>query len=120
MIRDLSPQELRVANEFCKGLTDNEVGDNLFLSPCTVRAHKYRIYQKLGINKEVELFYYMICRKLNVKFDIKEIHKKGLSLFFLVLFLFMQITCVDMDNMRAQRTTRVVRTTMVRGRRAKE
>jgi len=119
MIRTLTPSELRVAEEFSKGLTDNEVGDKLFLSPCTVRAHKYRIYQKLGINKEVELLYFMICRKLNLKFDIKEIHKKGLSLFFSVLFLIMQITCVDMD-MRQTRTPRVTRTTMVRGRRAKE
>lgn len=115
MIQPLSPSELRVAEEYSKGLTDYEVGDKLFLSPCTVRAHKYRIYQKLGINKEVELLYYMICRKLNVTFDIKEIHKKGLSLFFSVLFIVMQITCNNMD-MRPTRTTRIVRTTMVRGR----
>lgn len=113
MIRELSPSEMRIAEEVCKCLNENEVGDNLFLSPYTVRVHKYRIYKKLGINKEIELLYYMLCRKMGVKFDIKEVHKRGLSLLFSLLFLVIQVVGNDMD-MRLPRTGRTVRTTMVR------
>lgn len=113
MIKELTPSELRVAEETCKCLNENEVGENIFLSPYTVRVHKYRIYKKLGINKEIELLYYMLCRKMGIDFDIKEVHKKGLSLFFSMLFLVIQVVGNDMD-MRMPRSGRTVRTTMVR------
>jgi two-component system invasion response regulator UvrY len=33
----------------------NDIGDKLFLSPKTVNSYRYRIFEKLGIDGDVEL-----------------------------------------------------------------
>jgi DNA-binding CsgD family transcriptional regulator len=37
------------------GLTDREIGDQLFLSPRTVSSHLYRSYPKLGVASRHQL-----------------------------------------------------------------
>ena len=102
-----------IADEFCKGLSDKEVADNLNKSYWTVKTQKKSIYRKLGISKDTELLLYMICDKLHKEFDLREIRKHGLEVLFSVLFLVMQITCNSLDDMRMMRVRRGRRTEYV-------
>lgn len=87
----LSPAEWIVAEEYCKGLADKEVADNLRKSILTTKTQKRSIYRKLGISKDTELILYMLCMKLKRDFDLKEIRKHGIEILFSVLFIIMQI-----------------------------
>jgi DNA-binding CsgD family transcriptional regulator len=46
----LSAREVEVLRLVAAGLTSAEVAERLFLSPRTVQAHLYRIYNKLGVS----------------------------------------------------------------------
>lgn len=96
----LSPAEMLVANEYCKGLADKEVADNLSKSVWTIKTQKRTIYRKLGISKDTELLLYMICGRLKRNFDLNELRKHGLEFLFSILFIVMQITCNDIDMRR--------------------
>lgn len=112
MAAELTRIETQVAEEYCKGLTDKEVADNLCKSVWTIKTQKQVIYRKLGINKDTELVLYMFAQKMKVNFEPKELHKHGLELFFSVLFLIMQVTCNDIDMLRRVRTPQSARTSM--------
>ena len=90
-MESLSPAEWLVAEEYCKGLADKEVADNLKKSIWTTKTQKRTIYRKLGISKDTELLLYMICIRLKRDFDLKEIRKHGLELLFSMLFIVMQV-----------------------------
>jgi LuxR family maltose regulon positive regulatory protein len=49
-IEPLSNRELEVLQLMGEGLTNPEIGERLFLSPHTVKAHARTIYSKLGVN----------------------------------------------------------------------
>lgn len=85
-MNDLSEREHLVAEQYCKGLADKEVADSLGRSTWTIKAQKRDIYRKLGISKDTELVLYMFCEKLKINFDLKEIRKHGLEMFFSFLF----------------------------------
>ena len=102
----LSPAEMLGANEYCKGLADKEVADNLNKSVWTVKTQKRTIYRKLGISKDTELLLYMICDKLKRDFDLNELRKHGLELLFSILFILMQVTCNEIDLRRARTPSR--------------
>ncbi|MFE0377597.1 ATP-binding protein [Streptomyces inhibens] len=51
----LTPQELQIAKLAADGLTNREIGQQLYLSPRTVGAHLYRIFPKLGITSRGQL-----------------------------------------------------------------
>ena len=104
MIVELSPAEERVAKEACKGISDKEIAHNLQKSVYTIVTQKRKIYRKLGISKETELLLYMIARRLKRDFDIKEIRKHGIELFFSVLFLCIQVSSHNAIDMRVVRT----------------
>ena len=106
MMVSLSPAEMLVANEYCKGLADKEVADNLSKSVWTIKTQKRTIYRKLGISKDTELLLYMICDKLKREFDLSEIRKHGIELLFSILFLLMQVTCNDIDLRRMRTSSR--------------
>lgn len=107
-MESLSPAEWLVAEEYCKGLADKEVADNLKKSIWTTKTQKRTIYRKLGISKDTELLLYMICIRLKRDFDLKEIRKHGLELLFSMLFIVIQVTCnsIDMKRMRTPSRTR--------------
>jgi DNA-binding CsgD family transcriptional regulator len=52
---ELTPQELQVALQVARGLTNREIAQALFLSPKTVEFHLTRIYRKLDLNARAEL-----------------------------------------------------------------
>ncbi|MFP5316816.1 MAG: ATP-binding protein [Acidimicrobiia bacterium] len=54
-IGSLTPQEREIAELAAGGLTNREIGAQLFLSPRTVSAHLYRIFPKLGITSRAAL-----------------------------------------------------------------
>ncbi|MFI8192005.1 ATP-binding protein [Streptomyces sp. NPDC085946] len=51
----LTPQELQIAQLAAEGLSNREIGQQLYLSPRTIGAHLYRIYPKLGITSRGQL-----------------------------------------------------------------
>ena len=103
-MKELSQCEREVAMEFTKGLADKEVADRLNKSIWTIKAQKRDIYRKLGINKDTELLLYMMCDRAKRNFDIKEIRKHGIELFFSVLFALIQVSSVNTIDMRRMRT----------------
>lgn len=51
----LTPQELKIAEMAAAGLSNKEIGRELFLSHRTVESHLYRMFPKLGITSRAEL-----------------------------------------------------------------
>ena len=51
----LSPQETEIAHLAAEGLSNREIGEQLFLSHRTVGAHLYRIFPKLGVTSRGQL-----------------------------------------------------------------
>jgi DNA-binding CsgD family transcriptional regulator/tetratricopeptide (TPR) repeat protein len=51
----LTSQEMQIAQMAAEGLTNREIGQQLFLSHRTVGSHLYRIFPKLGITSRSEL-----------------------------------------------------------------
>ena len=51
----LTPQELQIAQLAAAGLSNREIGEQLYLSPRTVSTHLYRIYPKIGAGSRRDL-----------------------------------------------------------------
>jgi DNA-binding CsgD family transcriptional regulator len=51
----LSAQEMQIARLAAEGLSNREIGQQLYLSPRTVGSHLYRIFPKLGISSRAQL-----------------------------------------------------------------
>jgi DNA-binding CsgD family transcriptional regulator len=51
----LSPQELQIAQLAADGLSNREIGEQLYLSHRTVEAHLYRVFPKLGVTGRAQL-----------------------------------------------------------------
>jgi DNA-binding NarL/FixJ family response regulator len=52
---DLTPQEWQVARLARGGLSNPEIGTQLFLSPRTVQYHLRKVFTKMGIRSRTEL-----------------------------------------------------------------
>ncbi|MFF5230768.1 AAA family ATPase [Dactylosporangium sp. NPDC000521] len=55
LVATLSPQELQIVRLVAGGLTNREIGAQLFLSPKTVSYHLYRAFPKLGVASRTQL-----------------------------------------------------------------
>ncbi|HEX6523552.1 MAG TPA: AAA family ATPase [Streptosporangiaceae bacterium] len=51
----LSPQELKIAEMAASGMSNREIGQQLYLSHRTVATHLYRIFPKLGITSRFQM-----------------------------------------------------------------
>jgi DNA-binding NarL/FixJ family response regulator len=51
----LTAQELQIARLAAQGLSNREIGQQLFLSHRTISTHLYRVFPKLGITSRAEL-----------------------------------------------------------------
>lgn len=113
VMNELTEREHLVAEQYCKGLADKEVAIILRRSEWTIKAQKRDIYRKLGISKDTELVLYMLCEKMKIDFDLGEIRKHGLEIFFAILLMAIAVLNYRID-MRMQmrgvvRTTRLIR-----------
>ena len=52
---ELTPQEIQFAKFVSQGLSNREVGAQLFLSPRTVDFHLRNVFAKMGISSRTEL-----------------------------------------------------------------
>jgi len=55
LLERLTPQELQVVRLAATGMTNRDIGGQLFLSPRTVGYHLYKAYPKLGVSSRGEL-----------------------------------------------------------------
>ncbi len=55
VLDQLSPQELQIAQLAAEGLSNRDIGQQLYLSHRTVSSHLYRLFPKLGITSRSEL-----------------------------------------------------------------
>lgn len=115
-MESLSQCEYQVAHEVAKGQTPDEIADLLKKSVWTIKAQIRDIHKKLGINNNVELTLYMLCDRTKRNFDLKEIRKHGIEIFFSVWFFILAITPnfqMDMRRLRmrscARTSTRAIR-----------
>jgi DNA-binding CsgD family transcriptional regulator len=60
----LSRQELRVMKLWYDGMDNEEIGDELYISPGTVKLHVKSAYQKLGVHTKAEFVKYAKEHKL--------------------------------------------------------
>ena len=56
----LTERELEVLVKVCNGLSNNEIGEKLFISPKTVEVHKSNIFKKTGVKNSAQLVIYAI------------------------------------------------------------
>ena len=54
----LTERELEVIRLISEGLTNNKIGDKLFISPRTVDTHRRNLLQKIGVNNAAGLVKY--------------------------------------------------------------
>jgi len=66
----LSTREVEVVKLLCKGLTNKEIGDTLFIAEATARGHCEKIREKMGARNRVEI---VICAIQNKIVDINSI-----------------------------------------------
>lgn len=62
----LTDREYDVMLAFCKGLSCNEIADQMCISPKTVDNHKQHCFAKLGIHNMVQLVTYAVRNKIIV------------------------------------------------------
>ena len=53
-MNNISGRETEVLNLYSKGLTYNQIADELIISPSTVRKHIENIYKKLQVHNKME------------------------------------------------------------------
>jgi DNA-binding NarL/FixJ family response regulator len=51
---NLTTREIQILEQTSKGLNYNQIGENLFISPKTVRKHIENIYGKLQVHSKLE------------------------------------------------------------------
>ena len=60
----ISEREMQILLMITSGQKVNEIADKLCLSPKTVNSYRYRLFEKLDIDSDVELTHFAIRNKL--------------------------------------------------------
>ncbi|MFL4493027.1 AAA family ATPase [Streptomyces sp. VTCC 41912] len=55
MLEQLTGQQRQIVQLAARGLSNREIGEQLFLSPRTVGSHLYNVYPKLGVSRRQQL-----------------------------------------------------------------
>lgn len=63
-ISKFSPREIEVLEQICKGMSNQEIADALFISPRTVERHRANLFDKSGAKNSVNLVMYAIKNNL--------------------------------------------------------
>ena len=63
-IDEISEREMQVMIMITTGIKVNEIAETLHLSPKTVNSYRYRLFEKLGVNSDVELTHLAIKHKI--------------------------------------------------------
>jgi DNA-binding CsgD family transcriptional regulator len=61
---EVSPRETDIVREICKGLSNKEISEKLFISLQTVKDHTHRIYTKTNVKSRGQLIY--LVRELKI------------------------------------------------------
>jgi len=61
---DISDRELEVLNYICKGMTNQEIGEKLFIHPRTVERHRANLLEKTNSKNSISLVLYAVKNKL--------------------------------------------------------
>ena len=61
---NLTKRETEILEQLASGLNYNQIAENLFISPGTVRKHIENIYQKLHVHNKVEAVQMAIKNRL--------------------------------------------------------
>lgn len=88
-------------------MTEKETAAMLYRSPQTIHTQKKSIYRKLGVSKDTELMWWMICERLRMAFDLNEIRKHGIELLMALLLVVLQVNCKSSDLQRCGRRNRI-------------
>jgi len=64
ILNDLSRRELEILKYICQGLSNDEIGTRLFISPRTVELHKAHILEKTNLKNTINLILYAIKHKI--------------------------------------------------------
>jgi DNA-binding CsgD family transcriptional regulator len=62
-LAELTAQQRQIVELAAKGLSNREIGEQLFLSPRTVGSHLYNVYPKLGVSSRHQLRDLLVCEK---------------------------------------------------------
>ncbi|KUN24815.1 hypothetical protein AQJ23_19080 [Streptomyces antibioticus] len=62
-LAELTAQQRQIVRLAAKGLSNREIGEQLFLSPRTVGSHLYNVYPKLGVSSRHQLRDLLVCEK---------------------------------------------------------
>lgn len=76
----LSPAESRVAEGVARCMTEKEIATEVYRSPQTIHTQIKTIYRKIGISKDTELLWWVLCSRLGLLFDVGLIKKHGIRL----------------------------------------
>jgi two-component system response regulator NreC len=58
-LQDISKRELEILKLLAEGLTNQQIGEKLFISTRTVESHKTHVMQKLGLKSNIDLFRFL-------------------------------------------------------------
>lgn len=58
-LQDVSKRELEILKLLAEGLTNQQIGEKLFISTRTVESHKTHVMQKLGLKTNIDLFRFL-------------------------------------------------------------
>ncbi len=72
--RPLSPREVQVLDLISRGYSDKDVADALQIAPKTVAAHRWRIYQELGVHNAAHAVRVAIERRvIKINSELREV-----------------------------------------------